>query len=164
MPGETKASISGWTVDTLAAHNEAVRVIELRHQEEIQKWREKFENERDRRLTEVAIEREKALKIKETADLAALSLAREIQDYKDEKANQLREQITGERGLYASKEDLVAANKETLATIKPLADYISGAQGRGVGAAATWAAIVTIIVVVLAMLGTVLTVVSMTVR
>src|SRR5687767_6417131 len=45
----------------------------------------RFAEERDRRYAEVATEREKALKIKETADLAALGLAREIQTYKDEK-------------------------------------------------------------------------------
>jgi hypothetical protein len=76
----------------------------------------------DRRYAEVNIEREKALKIKETADLAALGLAREIQNYKDEKANQLREQINSERGLYATNKD-----------IEPLKTYISGQTGRGVG-------------------------------
>jgi len=70
------------------------------------KWRDKFYEERDRRYTEVNIEREKALKIKETADLAALQLAREIQTYKDEKANQLREQINSERNLYPTKSQL----------------------------------------------------------
>ncbi len=76
----------------------------------------------DRRYAEVNIEREKALKIKETADLAALQLAREIQSYKDEKANQLREQINSERGLYATNKDL-----------DPVKAYISGQTGRGVG-------------------------------
>jgi hypothetical protein len=47
--------------------------------DERRRGEEKFQAERDRRLTEVALEREKALKIKETADLAALELAREIQ-------------------------------------------------------------------------------------
>ena len=45
-------------------------------------WRRKFEAERDRRYGEVATERDKAL-----------ALAREIQNYKDEKANDLRSQI-----------------------------------------------------------------------
>ncbi len=67
---------------------------------------DRFAAERDRRYSEVNIEREKALKIKETADLAALSLAREIQTYKDEKANQLREQINSERNLYPTKSQL----------------------------------------------------------
>jgi hypothetical protein len=59
---------------------------------------EKFESERDRRitevklesdrrLTEVAAEREKALKIKEEADRDALVLDREIRQFKDEKAS-----------------------------------------------------------------------------
>lgn len=59
----------------------------------------------DRRYAEVAAEREKALKIKETADEKALDLARIIQTYKDEKANELREQINSERGSYVTNKD-----------------------------------------------------------
>jgi hypothetical protein len=85
-------------------------------------WKWRFMTERDRRYSEVAQEREKALAIKETADLAALELAREIQTYKDEKANELREQINSERGLYLTK-----------AEAKPLFDFIASAQGRSSG-------------------------------
>jgi hypothetical protein len=99
---------------------------------------EKFHAERDRRYAEVSVEREKALKIKEVADLAALQLAREIQTYKDEKANELREQISSERGNYATREDLSAALREVTAMIKPLADYVSSQQGRSTGLNAGW--------------------------
>jgi hypothetical protein len=51
---------------------------------------------------------QRALEIKQKADEKALDLARDQQTYKDEKANELREQIASERGLYATKEDLVA--------------------------------------------------------
>jgi len=95
----------------LKEHLEALRAADMR-----------FEDERDRRYSEVNIEREKALKIKETADLAALQLAREIQTYKDEKANELREQISSERGLYATNKD-----------IDPIKSYVSSQTGRGVG-------------------------------
>jgi hypothetical protein len=81
---------------------------------------ERFFEERDRRYAEVALEREKALKIKEEADKAALGLAREIQTYKDEKANELREQIASERGLYATKGDVQAAVEKIEATLGPL--------------------------------------------
>jgi len=84
-----------WTVSTLQAHYDA-----LRHADE------RLAAERDRRYAEVAQEREKALKIKETADETARILAREIQDYKDEKANALREQINSERNLYPTKSQL----------------------------------------------------------
>ena len=86
------------------------------------RWRWRFEQERDRRYTEVGQEREKALAIKETADLAALELAREIQTYKDEKANQLREQINSERGLYLTKTEA-----------KPLFEFVSSSTGRAGG-------------------------------
>ncbi len=49
---------------------------------------------------------QRALQIKETADLAALDLARQIQTYKDEAANELREQINSERNLYPTKSQL----------------------------------------------------------
>src|ERR1700733_14459906 len=92
------------------------------HFETILRLRDQFFEERDRRYAEVNTEREKALKIKDEADRRALKLARIIQRYKDEKANNLREQIGSERGLYATKED-----------IEPLKSYIASQTGRGLG-------------------------------
>src|SRR6478735_7340944 len=132
--GQGPLYTTGWSVDSYAAHNEALRAAE-----------EKFQNERDRRYAEVATEREKALKIKETADLAALGLAREIQTYKDEKANQLREQINSERGLYATKGDVVSAVEKVEASIKPLAEYVSTQQGRAGGMTTSWGVAVILI-------------------
>jgi SMC interacting uncharacterized protein involved in chromosome segregation len=100
------------------------------HWEALEAANEKFMAERDRRYSEVNIEREKALKIKEEADKAALGLAREIQSYKDEKANQLREQISSERGSYATKEDLAASFRELTAAINPLSTYVAGMAGK----------------------------------
>ncbi len=103
---------------------------------------DKFAAERDRRYAEVSVEREKALKIKEVADLAALQLAREIQTYKDEKANELREQISSERGHYASKDDLSAAADKLEATIRPLVVFMSTRQGREGGFDTGWKVLV----------------------
>lgn len=100
------------------------------HWEALEAANEKFMAERDRRYSEVNIEREKALKIKEEADKAALGLAREIQSYKDEKANQLREQISSERGSYATKEDLASALREISASITPLTTYVANMAGQ----------------------------------
>jgi hypothetical protein len=119
MPGETVP---------LREHLAALRDADLR-----------FNEERDRRYAEVNIEREKALKIKETADLAALGLAREIQNYKDEKANELREQINSERGLYATNKD-----------IDPIKAYVSSQTGRGLGMYALFGVIMTLLTVALA--------------
>lgn len=133
---------NGWTINTYAAHNEALRQAE-----------EKFQDERDRRYLEVDIEKEKALKIKETADLAALGLAREIQTYKDEKANELREQINSERGLYASKDDLTAAVSKLEVTIKPLLDYVAVSQGRQQGIGQSASVLYGAIIILLAVVG-----------
>lgn len=115
----TPVSATGWTLEAFMEHTRVLRDLETR-----------FSDERDRRYAEVNVEKEKALKIKETADLAALQLAREIQTYKDEKANELREQISSERGNYASKDDLDNAKREINATIKPLGEFVSAQQGR----------------------------------
>jgi len=84
--------------------------------------------ERDRRYAEIDTEREKALKIKETADRDALELARAIQTYKDEKANELREQITSERGRYVTQPELRSAVDRIDALLKPISEYITGVQ------------------------------------
>jgi hypothetical protein len=122
MSGETEKNVSGWTIDTLSAYQDAMRMMQ-----------DKIDAERDRRYTEVKNAEEKALKIKEEADKSALALAREIQTYKDEKANQLREQISSERGLYPTKGEMLSAIEKVEATIKPLTEALSRADGRGVG-------------------------------
>lgn len=123
MPaGETEKSPSGWTTDTLKYHYDALRDSDRR-----------LSDERDRRYAEVALEREKALKIKETADLAALQLAREIQTYKDEKANELRSQIERERGAYVTQPELRGVEATIAAEMKPIKEFVSSQQGRGLG-------------------------------
>ncbi len=137
MSGETGQIESGWTIDTWRYHTDA-----LRRSDEL------FQTERDRRYAEVAAEREKALRIKEKADDAALGLAREIQTYKDEKANELRSQIERERGTYATQADLKAVVDKLEATIKPLAEYVSSVQGRDHGVGVSWSVLVAGIAVV----------------
>jgi hypothetical protein len=129
--------MAGWTIETLQEHFEALRAADLR-----------FEAERDRRYAEVNIEREKALKIKETADLAALQLAREIQTYKDEKANELREQINSERGLYATNKD-----------VEPLKAYMAGQTGRSGGIGMLASILFSAVVVIVAIASVVVAVV-----
>lgn len=85
--------------------------------------------ERDRRYAEVSIEREKALRIKEIGDAKALELERATQAYKDEKANELREQINSERLRYASKEDLSALADKLEISLKPIADFVAASRG-----------------------------------
>ncbi len=121
----------------------------------------------DRRYTEVAEERAKALKIKELADDKALNLARELQDaktenerqvqaYKDAKANELREQIASERGLYITREEhdvqLKALSERITAGLTPLRDFMTAQIGdrRGVNRNQTlWLAIAGLAVVVI---------------
>ncbi len=123
-------------------------------------YRQKWEHERDRRYTELAIERdrryaevnierERAMRIKDEADKEALRLSRESQIYKDEKANELREQINRERGLYASKEDVIAAVGKIEVTIKPIAEYIASDRGQNRGFGISWTVMISIFTIAL---------------
>ena len=104
------------------------------------RWRDRFDKERDRRYAEVQSEREKALKIKEEADRMALGLAREIQIYKDEKANELRSQIESERGSYLTREEYIIQHTALIdkleTAVRPLNEFMSQQRGRssGIGA------------------------------
>jgi hypothetical protein len=110
-------------------------ISEREYWEAIRKCDQAFADERDRRYAEVNVEKEKALKIKETADLAALQLAREIQTYKDEKANELREQIGSERGTYATKDDMQALREYFEALHKPVVEFMAGGRGERIARA-----------------------------
>ena len=135
MSGETEKSVSGWTVDTLAAHHLALNEAERRFQAE-RDLRYTQLREADQRALEIksAGDRE-AKRIKEEADSKALTLDRETQAYKDEKANQLREQINRERLLYATKDDVAAAANRLEAIINPLVTFMASQQGEHGGRA-----------------------------
>jgi vacuolar-type H+-ATPase subunit H len=108
----------------------------------------------DRRYAEVAAEREKALKIKEKADETALGLDREIRNYKDEKANELREQINSERGLYATHDDLQAVAARMEALIAPLTTFVNEQQGShqsGTDSRASLASIIQVATIIIAL-------------
>lgn len=105
-----------WTIETYAAHNEALRKAE-----------NKFQKERDRRYRELDI-------VRKEAEDKALNLAREIQVYKDEKANELREQINEERLLYVRKDDLKALESKYDALIHPLMEFMAKKEGSMKGA------------------------------
>ena len=122
-----------WTLKAYIEHTKALADIEA-----------KFQNERDRRYTEVDIEKQKALRIKETADLAALSLARESQVYKDQQADVMREKNLAASGIYATNADLqnviqqMSSQQQTFAdkiekTLSPLIDFVNQQKGTTVG-------------------------------
>ena len=115
---EDEMAIKGWTIKTYVMHNEAMRAAQ-----------DKYSDERDRRYAEVNVEKEKALKIKETADLAALSLARESQVYKDQQADVMREKNLAASGVYATNADLASVVEKMEKALKPLMEFVNTQQG-----------------------------------
>jgi hypothetical protein len=95
--------------------------------------RDRFLEERDRRASEGDALRERALTILQTSQETALGLQRDAQEYRDEQANKLREQINSERNLYGTKADMAALEEKLEALVKPLADALQ----QGVGASLT---------------------------
>src|SRR5664279_1409412 len=100
-----------WSTETYAFHNEALRIADKELQDERVKHIADVVEMNDRRYAEVNVEKEKALKIKETADLTALELARESQVYKDERNDAMREQSLKDNGIYATRDDLAEVVK-----------------------------------------------------
>ena len=117
-----KIDASSCGMISYASHNEAMRIAEHR-----------FQDERDRRYTEVNVEKEKALKIKETADLAALSLARESQVYKDQQADVMREKNLAASGVYATNSDLAMVVEKFEKIVRPITEFVNSQQGRQTG-------------------------------
>ena len=108
----------GWTIDTYAFYQEALRESDIR-----------FDTERDRRNTEGAELRAVALKIKETADLAALTLARESQTLKEAQNDALRDSSLRQSGIYATNDSVTQAITELKSSLQPLVDYVSAHKG-----------------------------------
>lgn len=135
---------SPWTLESYRLHAEAMRASD-----------KELAVERDRRYAEVATERALAMKIKETADLAALQLARESQDAKDLKASELRDEVASGSGHYATRDDLAAAMSKIDDTIKPIADFVANQMGQQKGSNSTSTHIstnITILISVVALL------------
>lgn len=91
-----------WTQDAWAIHSTALRDADLRFSDALREADIRHAEERDRRYAETVAEREKALKIKETADLTALTLARESQTYKEQQVDLLRDKNLSESGSFAT--------------------------------------------------------------
>ena len=114
---------SGWTVDTLHEHHMSLRRAD-----------EMLNIERDRRYADVNIEREKALKIKETADAVALNLARELQSYKDDKIEASREKGIRDSGEYVTRSDLDTVVHRIEDSLAPIFKFVSEQKGGVVSA------------------------------
>lgn len=124
---------AGWTLEAYIAHNEARVASDASWAARLETLQRRFDVERDRRYSEVNTEKEKALQIKDAADLKAEQLSRETQTYKDTQANELREQIASERGLYVTHGELTSAIAKIEATMAPILVYVATQQGRNQG-------------------------------
>jgi len=135
--------LEGWTIETYAAHNEAMRAADIR-----------FHNERDRRYAEAATLNAVALKIKETADLAALTLAREGQVYKEAQNDLMRDSSLRQSGIYATNEGVTKALSDLEssfeAALAPIVDFIAKSQGASKSVELTWGKIGAVLGVILA--------------
>jgi len=121
-------SASGWTIDTLKEHYDALRVAD-----------ERFDAERDRRTTEGAVLRERALNVKEVADKDAGILSRENQNYKDEKADKARDLSLSERGGFVTKSDLELVVTRIEDSLAPVFAFVAGQKGAAQGSQLTTA-------------------------
>ena len=116
------------------------------------RYQERFEAQQAA-MTAAFVASREALNIKDRADRDALELARTIQTYKDEKANELREQIASERGHYASKEDLRAAVEKIEVLVAPVLRHLAMQQGASTGVQRNWGWIFAVVGMVATLIG-----------
>ena len=109
---------TGCNFDTYAYYQEQLRQADLR-----------FSEERDRRNVEGKELTAVALKIKETADLAALTLARDSQTLKEAQNDAMRDRQLGDSGIYATNASVTQALGELKTSLQPLVDYVSAHKG-----------------------------------
>jgi hypothetical protein len=117
----------GWTVETLKEHLDKIEIL-----------KDQVAEERDRRYKEVEVEKAKAMKIKETADFEALSLARESQTYKEQQNDALRDKNLAQSGIYATTADVAHAFDELKVQLKPVFDFVIGWQGQATKGESIW--------------------------
>lgn len=129
----------------MSKKGDQLRALEAKYNDARFKHLSKVAQLNDRRYSEVNVEKEKALKIKETADLTALELARESQVYKDERNDAMREQSLKDNGVYATRDDLAEVVNRFDKTIKPVLDYVSSQKGVVQGSSMTMGKLVAII-------------------
>ena len=158
-----ETSESRQAIELLERHTSALRDADNKYHDERNDHLKDLVDANDRRYAEVNVEKEKALKIKETADAEALKLAREAQSYKDQQTDKLRDETLGKTGIYATNKGVADALKELEGTffnalnklvddLKPLTDFMSKQQGAD-GANALSRAKIYSIAVVIATLG-----------
>lgn len=115
-----------WTIEALDIHHKALRQADLA-----------MALERDRRYSEGSELRAVALKIKETADLAALTLARESQTYKEQQNDALRDKNLSESGIYATNASVsqaIGALETKIETaLQPLVNFVASQKGATLG-------------------------------
>ena len=135
MPNEEEIG-GGASISTdPASGTSAATDVSLREYVTLDKdWQWRFLQERDRRYLEVAAERDRRYQEVQAERDKAEVIRASTQAYRDEKANELRDQLARERLDYASKTDLIAAIGTINATLEPLVRYVAGQQGGRQGA------------------------------
>lgn len=131
MP-EAHTDPDGWTVTTLKMYYDALLAAN------------------DRRLSEVKVENEKALIIKNTADKDALSLARESQTYKEQQNDALRDKNLQDSGVYAKNSDVAQMIGDLKKSLDPFLDYVTAQQGGAQNGNSIWTKSTTLIASVVA--------------
>jgi hypothetical protein len=120
VPEKAHTDPDGWTVTTLKLYYDALLAAN------------------DRRLSEVKVENEKALIIKNTADEAALRLARESQTYKEQQNDALRDKNLQDSGVYAKNSDVAQMIGDLKKSLDPFLDYVTAQQGGQQQGNSTW--------------------------
>lgn len=92
------------------------------------KWRERFEDERDRRYSDLRAADQRALQIKETADATALVLAAQLQAEKDERKNDVLARWDEDRNTFMTRVEYNTAYQNLIERFEASVAVLSAGQ------------------------------------
>lgn len=126
------------------------------------KWRQRFEDERDRRYSDLRAADQRALQIKEAADATALVLAAELQKEKDERKNDVLARWDADRNTFMTRVEYNTAHQNLIERFEASVAVLSAGQsGQAAGTSAVQTfrqnqiAIVTLVIAVAAIVVTI---------
>lgn len=108
---------------SLRRHVKALQAAERRHADAMHAADVRFSDT-------VRAADQRALQIKEQGEAQALTLARDIQTYKDQQHNGTLELLKEQAATFATKDDLVALTDKIGIRLKPVEDYLAAQAGR----------------------------------
>lgn len=143
MSGETEASVSGWTTDTLKEYiDNQLRSMDLRYQQRYDSSllaQQQADEARQKALDAALLAAEKAVTTALLAAEKAVTKAELAADKRFEAVNEFRGQLNDQAATFMSRTEYNTAHEALEKTVTDLANRFNRTEGHSTGLNAAWA-------------------------